>query len=281
MIISRPNTGKNPCEMTSQEMRYKYKLLVSSLDLLQHIQSVIGDVLSDAEGEEKSEKDKAQSRDALSAIRSKWGTVAGRWDEAYDSSNFMDHNDGLAPRISKIGLITGAVLHILPSLEKAVQFMPHSQRSLRVMRVEVSDSGQRIVGIKFPVTEEAIGRLMSGMKEVANARQDSLGSPSFIDEPFSPIDEKVKSWATTERKTMKSFFGAASSKTHGKTNVNNSSSSGDISKPAKFNKTMPFVYPPLKKTSEKKQQSISSKGPVKKKAKTASISSFFGKKSSS
>ena len=283
MIITRPNTGKNPCEMPSSEMRYKYKLLVSSSDLLKHIRSA-GEVFSDSDGEEKSEKDMAQPEDALSIVRRKWGsTVADLWDDAYDNSNSIDHNDGLAPRIRELGLITGAVLHILPTLEKAVQFMPQSQRSLRVMRVELSDSGRKIVGIKFPVNEEAIARLTTGMKEVANARHDSLNSPSFVDDPFWPIDDKAKTWATTERKTMKSFFGAAASKPSGKSSNNTNSTSsfgGGNAKPGK-RKESSFISPPVQNASgKKKPTSSTSKGQANKKTKTASISSFFGKKNS-
>ena len=270
MIISRPNTGKNPCEMPSEEMRYKYKLLVSSEQILKHLQSAKdGDPMSDEDGEEKSEKDMPQPKDAMSIVRSKWNNVADLWDDAYDNSNFKDHNDGLAPRISEIGLITGAVLHILPSLEKAVQFMPQSQRSLRVMRVELSDTGQRIVGIKFPVSDEAIKRLMTGMKEVANARQGSLDSPSFVDEPFSQIDEKARTWATTEKKTMKSFF-AVASKAPAKSTDSSSSGQGKR-KVSSDSATSSSV------SSDKKQKANMS---TKKKKGTANISSFFAKKNS-
>jgi len=120
---------------------------------------------------------------------------------------------------------------------------------------------------------------MAGMKEVANARQGSFGSPSFIDENFFPIDEKAMAWATTEKKTMKSFFSATASKTPGKSNVS-SSGGGGSSKPGKRKETTSFVSPPLQNTSEKNPKLTSSKGPEKKKAKTASISSFFGKKNS-
>ena len=94
------------------------------------------------------------------------------------------------------------------------------------MRVEISETGYRIFGIKFPITEDAIGQLMAGMKEVANARQDSLGSPSFTDENFHPINEKAMSWATTERKTTKSFFSATASKTPDKSNDSSSGGGG-------------------------------------------------------
>ncbi|KAL3775057.1 hypothetical protein ACHAW5_001191 [Stephanodiscus triporus] len=266
MVISRPNTGKNPCEMPSQELRYKYKLLVSSADLLDSIKI---EEFSDTDGEEKTDKDRAQPKDAIGIIRDKWGgAVADLWDDAFDNSNFADHHDGLAPRISEVGLITGAVLHILPSLEKAVQFMPQSQRSLRVIRVELSDSGQRIVGIKFPVSNEAIERLMAGMKEVVNARQGSMDSPSFVDEAFSPVDIKAMSWATSERKTMKSFFSAAS-----KEPGSNRNSSSELGKRNGLSAVSPF----LQNASAKKQKAISTnKGPSNQKSAASNISSFFG-----
>lgn len=261
MIITRPNTGKNPCEMASDELRYKYKLLTSADEIMKHLKSEVNETSS---GEEKkSESDPpVQFNDATNLIRQKWGTrVADLWDDAYENSNHKDHNDGLAPRISEIGLITGAVLHILPSLEKAVQFMSQSQKALRVMRAELSDTGERIVGIKFPMTEAAMDRLMLGMKAVAEARQGSLDAPSFIDEECSPVDEKSKNWATAERKTMKSFFGAKTSACSSKP-----SESGGVESAKRSGSS---ITPLL---NVKKQKSGSSK------TKTASLTSFFGKK---
>mmetsp|Transcript_6573 Transcript_6573/g.11997 ORF Transcript_6573/g.11997 Transcript_6573/m.11997 type:complete len:125 (+) Transcript_6573:1-375(+) len=34
MVISRPNTGKNPCEMNSRDVRYKYDKIASSRELI-------------------------------------------------------------------------------------------------------------------------------------------------------------------------------------------------------------------------------------------------------
>ncbi|KAL7555157.1 hypothetical protein ACHAWF_018815 [Thalassiosira exigua] len=195
--------GKNPCEMPSRELEHKYELLLSYSDLLGHL-SEVKKVESDVDAVKKCAENLAQRQDAASIIRSKWGTrVADLWDDAYDNSNFSFHNDGLAPRISEMALLTGAVLHILPSLEKAVQFMPGNQRSLRVMRIELSGSGQKIVGIKYPSSKEAIDRLMMVMNDLANARQGVSSVPSFLDETYSAIDEKAVARATTERKTMK------------------------------------------------------------------------------
>lgn len=272
MVISRPNTGKNPIEMPSQEMRFKYKLLVSSADMLDSIDDA---VQADADKNDVIKDDGNQpSNEGLRIIRDKWSNIADLWDDAYDNSNFTDFHEGLAPRISEIALITGAVLHILPSLEKAVQFMPVSQRSLRVIRVELSDTGEKIVGIKFPMSDEAIVRLLAGMKEVSNARQSSSNSPSFVDEPFSPVNEKLRIWATSERKTMKSFFGAATSKAV--INRSTTSTTGDDDLQSGKRKSVVSLSPPLTLGGSKKQKSITStKAPPKKSTESNKNSSFF------
>jgi len=271
MVITRPNSGKNPCEMSSKDLRYKYDLLVSSEDIAQRLRSVNIEE-SDADNEEKksdSDNDVPKTHDAISIVREDWKNVVVLWDEAYDKSNFMNHNDGLAPRISEIGLITGAVLHILPALEKAVQVMSSAQRSLRVMRVE-TDLGRRIVGIKFPVTPHAIERLMVNMSDVSSARQGLLSS--FVDEPFSPISEKATKFATAERKTMKSFFGAAASKPSSNRTAPLQPANASNSK---TNSPFSPGLPSTTKEKKRKQESATSKT---KKAKTSDISSFFGKK---
>ncbi len=275
LVISRPNTGKNHCEMASPELRYKYNLLISSTDL---IDSMINEEFFHTDGEEKTERVRAHSSEAMNFIRNKWGgTVADLWDDAFENSNFAGHHDGLAPRISEVGLITGSVLHILPALEKAVQFTPQSQRSLRVIGVELSDSGQRIVGIKFPVSNEAIVRLMMGMKEVLVARQDSFGSTSFVDEAFSPVDKKAMSWATSKRKTKESFFGSATSKSADSyPNMKSGSRCGN-SQQEKRKGSSSCVKPSLQNENVKRQKSISTnKGPANKKSRVPNISSFFG-----
>jgi hypothetical protein len=312
MVISRPNTGKNPIEMPSQEMRFKYKLLASSADMLDSIDDT---VLSDTDEKDGIKCDETQpsTNGVLRIIRDKWSNIADLWDDAYDNSNFTDFHEGLAPRISEIALITGAVLHILPSLEKAVQFMPVSQRSLRVIRVELSDTGEKIVGsvqkfvtyfysfvslllnqlhslsfhyslfstfnrIKFPVSDEAIVRLLAGMKEVANARQSSSNSPSFVDEPFSPVNEKSRTWATSERKTMKSFFGAATSKAVINRSNTSAITTGDDDLQSGKRKSVVSLSPPMTLGGAKKQKSITSTTNAPSKKSTAAsnnISSFF------
>jgi len=278
MIVSRPNTGKNPCEMASRDLRYKYNLLVSSSDLLHQLHTIgTDDESSDAEDEKNDKESTQQPSDPLSKIRAAYPKVAKLWDEAYESSNATDHRQGLAPRISHIGLITGAVLHILPALEKAVLFLRHTHRSLRVMRVELTGSGQRIVGIKFPIDEEAVARLMTVMKDVSSARQGSLDSPSYVDQAFSPIDKKATTWATTERKTMKSFFGAApAKKPAASTNI---AGSGSISTSKHTKRKGPsFVSPQSQHASNKKNKMSKATSQQKKSAQTKNISSFFERK---
>lgn len=271
MVITRPNTGKNPVEMPSKDVRYKYDILASSEEIVQHLHCMKNQG-SDEDGEEKkSDNDgpNTKSQDVVSIVREQWDNVADLWDEAYDSSNHTNHNDGLAPRISEVGLITGAVLHILPALEKAVQVMTQAQRSLRVMRVE-TDQGRRIVGIRFPVTNEAaIERLMTNMSDVSKSRQGLISS--FVDEPFTPISDKAMKWATAERKTMKSFFGAttAAKPSRNAASIQPTAALEEVSKnPATSN---------VPSANEKKRIKESTT-PQRKKSKPTNITNFFGKK---
>ena len=256
MIISRPNTGKNPCEMPSRDLRFKYDKIVSSRDLIR--------LLFDADTETKNES--AEERGvgaAVEVIRKKQPNLASLWDDAHADSNHDDHHMGLAPRISHLGLVTGAVLHVLPALEKATMFMPKSQRALRVMRVELTDPRQRMVGIRFPLDEDAIEKLL---KEILDAKVG--GGPSdvvsFRDESFSPVNAKSTAWVTTARKTMRSFFGA-------KCTPKTSSGTKRKAPPSATS----IVPTPKKKSASQRQSS----GTTKKESATANITSFFTKKS--
>jgi len=133
------------------------------------------------------------------------------------------------------------------------------------MRVEITESGQRIVGIKYPINSTALERLHKGMAEVAAARKDSLGSPSFVDEGLAPVDAKAMSWATTERKTMKSFFGAAAAAPAGGKKRASPTSAEENNK----KKKPPLA--PVTASSKKSSKSASS---------TKGIGSFFGAKKS-
>ena len=254
MVISRPNTGKNPCEMNSRDVRYKYDKLVSSRELIRLISNQ-----AEAEGTEA----------AVDIVRKSHSRLVRHWDDAYSESNHDEHHMGLAPRISQIGLVTGAVLHVLPALEKATLFMTQSKRSLKVMRVELTDSGQRVVGIKFPLDEEALEKLNTILAELSATRAGGASSAvSFRTESFAPVCSKSTAWATTERKTMRSFFGAKTPKI--------ATSSGTKRKDPPSSSITPT---PAKKTAKKPASSKPSSSAAKKKASAANISSFFAKKS--
>ena len=296
MIVTRPNTGKNPCDMASRDLKYKYDLLVSSAELIRLLGEDPGEIeitANDSSEDEKNDKDDdfspacnpTATKDPVGALRVKLPKVASMWDEAYNSSNQSEHNAGLAPRHSSIGLITGAVLHILPALEKAVSFVRNAQqRALRVMRVEITGTGQRVVGIRFPTDDAAIGKLMETMKEVSAARKGSRDTPSYVDDGFSPIDEKAMTWATTERKTMKSFFGTAAPRASAPSRSSSTlsrSSQGSTASASSKRKQPSFVSPQLQNAASKKAKPAAKAESKKKKAplqKSQNISSFFTKK---
>ena len=298
MIVTRPNTGKNPCDMMSRDLKYKYDLLVSSAELVRQLrkddqketfdEDEDEDEDEECEQEEKKDDERSstnafqESADPVSKVRVKIPKVASMWDEAYNSSDHSEHNAGLAPRRSEMGLITGAVLHILPALEKAVAFVRNAQqRSLRVMRVEITGTGQRIVGIKFPI--DSLPKLMEVMKDVSAARKGSLDAPSYDDDGFSPIDEKAMSWATTERKTMKSFFCAATSSkpsapSRSSSALSRSSSLGSAASESSKRKQPTFVSSQFQNKRAKPAGKTDGKKKKKTPPKTQNISSFFSKK---
>ncbi len=181
MVITRPNTGTNPCEMTTRELNTKYKLILSAKKLKKLLDS--HQTSSDPKRHEK---------------------IAALWDAAYKESDHFLHNNALAPRRQEIGIITGAVLHIMPALEKAVMARSGKERALRVLRVEITNTSQRIVGVRFPVDSDAIKTLTAILVDLKKARASE--GAAFFDEPFAPVCQKSMAWATTERNTMKTFF---------------------------------------------------------------------------
>ena len=130
MVVTRPNTGKNPCEMSTRDLHLKYNLLLSSNEFSHKLEASKRELVhSDAE---------PSPLGPAVILRSKFPKVAELWDRAYNDSDCFNHNQGLAPRRSQLGLITGAVLHILPALEKAVMLERQSVRALRVTRAEMN-----------------------------------------------------------------------------------------------------------------------------------------------
>ena len=291
MVVTRPNTGKNPCEMSTRDLGYKYDLMLRSDDCSETLKEADEEedaddttesveATTDREAPTESESgDGAEigsNETPADVLRRKSPKVAQLWDDAYDASDSFDHNSGVAPRRSCLGLVTGAVLHILPALEKAVALqVKASERALRVARAEITDTGERIVGIRFPLDDEVLTRLQTILKkDLSEASKGSAEATLFKDEDFTPVDSKSTSWATTERKTMRSFFGASSStpKSESRTPLAGSKRKESPSQvtPA-FNANAKSNGASAKKTNATSVKNSNSNN------KTASIKSFFAK----
>lgn len=133
--------------------------------------------------------------------------VTDLWQDAFQHSNYFTHQNGLAPRRQEVALITGPSLHILAELEKAVVHRSEKDRALKIMRAQVG--GRRIVGVRFPSDEKVIQQLQAELCKLSNNRKNT--EEAFVDEELSPVCGKSKQWATSERKTIKSFFAVKSS----------------------------------------------------------------------
>ena len=290
MIVTSPNTGKNPCEMSTRDLGYKYDLLLSSDDFCQTLKkpqenekdavdSV--DATTDEDAATESEpsdvaEDDSKERPA-DVLRRTYPKVAQLWDDAYNDSDSFEHNAGLAPRRTRVGLMTGAILHVLPALEKAVLMqVKASERALRVARAEISDTRERIVGIRFPLDGEVMRRLQAILqKDLLESSKSSAEATLFKDEDFTSVDAKSTTWATSERKTMRNFFGATAltPKTDSKTPLSGSKRKENPSKvTSSFSTSMNSNGASLKKTN-----TITAK-PSDPNTTMASIKSFFVKK---
>jgi len=335
MVLTRPNTGKNPCEMSSRDLKMKYRLLVSVEDM-QLTHTKIADVnKSNSSGSsnvllKESNDNSSKVRPYISKIcnmqtkhilspaidelRETCRELSNLWDKSYNESDQFDRHasGGLAPRRSALGLITGATLHIMPALEKAVVMkLRIADRALKVIRVTLSDSGQKIVGIRFPIDngEESVLKLKHILKELKDVRHanGSFGTTaSFIDEKFAPPSERALSWCTTKKKTLQSFFAVKSPSPYVKTPYNAdicSNASNTIINKTSFNKKNSNVVESetkddhlsvhyLMKVDKRKQQQMwdlitkkdsevpkyAHKDKKIRKADSPSISSFFSRK---
>ena len=173
-------------------------------------------------------------------------------------------------------LVTGAVLHCLPGLEKSVAMRSLKDRSLKIIRVETSQTSQRMVGMRYPVDDDAaVVELRSTMTALDVVRIGSNSTDLFVDEIPDVIVAKSIAWVTTAPKTMKSFFQTSSTKTRlskgcpngGGVNLNKRmlTSAGNDGvngneKPKKQQKKVPRVNPTTKKrtTASKKATAITS-----------------------
>jgi hypothetical protein len=124
-----------------------------------------------------------------------------------------------------------------------------ADRSLKIIRVEASNNGQRLVGMKFPVDEGALKNLRESMAAF-EAKRSGNSSDLFADEAPDAIQPKSVAWITTAPKTMKSFFQTAS-EGGSKRPLPDTSSSKKIPK-QKVQRTA------LKKTASKKVTAITS-----------------------
>lgn len=294
MIVTRPNTGTNTSDMSTRDLKAKYTLLLScdELQILPHKASEQKD--NEQTSEEPSEKGKETCNvvedtarnsdlssyttscaregsdaiidDSLSVSTEDLVTkhkpqIAQLWNAAYKESNNFDHQNGLAPRRAKLCLVTGAVLHILPALEKAVVMRSAKERSLKIMRAAIPSlpaHQRRLVGVRFPTDEGALQALQNELAEMNKEQKNA--DRAFLDENIQEICPKAMKFATSERKTIKSFFSAIASSSGSSKNV------GKAPKPSGTKRR--FLA-----TTSKATVPVSSK-------KSKSIASFFVKKSS-
>lgn len=142
----------------------------------------------------------------LQIIKEKHNNVFTLWNNAFAESNKISSANGLAPRCSKLGMITGSVLHCMMALERSVATRKLSERSLKIIRVETSNDGKRLVGMKYPIDNEALSNLRVVMKTLNAARNVSSCKGQFSDEFPGPIQAKSVAWLTSPPKTMESFF---------------------------------------------------------------------------
>ena len=189
MKLTRPNTGTIMTDKTTQELRHTYRLAFSCEKLYE--------LLSMTDEAVKS---------PIQIIEGENAQLSRLWERAFKESDSYKSEKGLAPRHQKVSLVNGPVLHILPVLEKSVQFFSGKDKALKIMRAQVGS--RRIVGMRFPSGSDAIEKLRSELDKINKARSNT--GKSFTDEALAPICTKTMKWATTKRKTMKSFFEVAS-----------------------------------------------------------------------
>ncbi|GMI17748.1 hypothetical protein TrLO_g14850 [Triparma laevis f. longispina] len=171
MVIHRANTGKTGQELSSAELRHKYKLVQG---------------LTECSGFEGLPSD-----------------FSDLWTEHYTSTNSLEKNSSLAPRLSKVGLVHGAVLHVFPALALAVKNSALKRdRTLKVYRVE--HERKKILGVKFPV--DKVDDLMRYLQLLTEARKGNVGVYKKLE--VEGVDErKIKRMGKKEN-TMMTFFGA-------------------------------------------------------------------------
>jgi len=188
IIFERPNTGTNPIGIPSADLLRKYKIVESIDDIKSTIEHNVN------------------ISAFIGVMQKKHTSFRTLWNKLYNASNSFEGEAGIAPRKSKLVLITGAVLHCLLALEKVVATRKLSERVLKVVRVEISSSGERIVGVKFPADTDAKQSLYKALKDLEASRARLL-KYIYIDEQPDCIQSKSVMWLKSEPKTLLSFFG--------------------------------------------------------------------------
>ena len=196
MQISRPNTGLNLTDKSTRDLRHAYRIFLSC-DKINELSSEQQAPLEDSMKENKNPQYYIKMSKKIASL----------WKLAFEESDSFNHRNGLAPRRQRVSLVNGPVLHILPALESVVRFRSDKEKALKIMRAQVGS--RRIVGVRFPSDTEALEKLLAELDTIQKARRNA--GKTFTDEALMPICPKTMSWATTKRKTMKSFFKVTSS----------------------------------------------------------------------
>ena len=269
MQIIRPNTGANITDKSTRDLRQTYRLALSC--------EKIKELVSES----------VQQNDDAKRFVNVSKKISSMWKLAFKESDSFKHENGLAPRRQKVSLVHGPVLHILPSLENVVRFRSEKEKALKIMRAQVGT--RRIVGVRFPSDAETLEKLRLELDTIRTAR--TTAGKTFTDEALSPVCPKTTSWATTERKTMKSFFKvtppSAKSVTNTPTNAGKKHISSNTPMSRKMNSFFKVTPPSAKSAtntpSNAGKKRISSNTPMsRKKTKTAekkmTMLSYFAKK---
>jgi hypothetical protein len=216
MQVTRPNTGININDMSSAELRRKYRLACSCESL--------ATAMADGDGADLT---------PVEIVSKASNRAAQLWNDTFDGSNNFEHKNGYAPRRMKVALANGPVLHIMSALEKAVRFHSEKDKALKIMRAQIGT--RRVVGIRFPLDEIAHQALKQELENIQKARRDT--GNAYTDEDMTPICPKSQKWATEERKTMKSFFQVISSAGGNLTAAKKADDGGNSSAPTSNKRT--------------------------------------------
>jgi hypothetical protein len=104
MVVIRPNTGRTGQELSTKELHERFRFVKGLKDVTPEWG------LGKEEGEGQTE---VRSADELAYVK--------MWQTIYDNADSFDKMGMYAPRKSKVGLVHGSVMHVFPSLDKAVK----------------------------------------------------------------------------------------------------------------------------------------------------------------